>query len=132
MDIFTLVDDVQRAIEPLREERGDFTLAMLYNSDGLHAGSSWNLIISAPWTDKMGLAEATRLLAYALSERLEAQDKPAISRVTVMKTTDPFVRDITRLYPDVGHAGPKPVNQLSAGSVSEGSAFVLYSQRVAA
>ncbi len=104
---------------------------MLYNPGGLQADSSWNLIVSAPWTDQMGFAEATRLIAHVLSKDLEFQDKRSISRVTVLKTTDPFVEDMTRLYPHVG-AVPIPLNRLSAGSITEGSGFVLYSQKVAA
>jgi hypothetical protein len=130
--IFTLVDDVQRIVEQFRRQRGEFTLAMLYNTGGLQADSSWNFIVSAPWTDEMGFAEATRFIAESLSRDLEFQDKHAISRVTVLKTTDPFVRDMTRLYPDIGAAGPMPINQLTAGSVNEGSGFVLYSQKLAA
>lgn len=132
MRIFTLVDDVQRIVEQLRKGRGEFTLAMLYNAGGLQADSSWNLIVAAPWTDEMGFVEATRLIAGLLSGDVEFQDKHAISRVTVLKTTDPFVRDMTRLYPDIGANGPKPINQLTAGSVNEGSGFVLYSRRAAA
>lgn len=132
MRIFTLVDDVQRVVDQLQGERGQFTLAMLYNRGGLQADSSWNLIVSGPWTDDMGFARATRLITDVLSKDLEFQDKHAISRVTVLRTTDPFVRDMTRLYPDIGAAGPMPINQLTAGSVNEGSGFVLYSRRLAA
>ncbi len=130
MYIFTLVDDVREVVEKLRTERGDFTLAMLYNSGALQAGSSWNLIVSAPWTDELGISEATHLIAEALNRGLEPQDKGAISRVTVLKTSDPFVRDMTKLYPVAGPGGA-PLNQVTAGQITEGSAFVLYSQRAA-
>jgi hypothetical protein len=77
-------------IEELRK-RGEFTLAMLYNS-ALDAQSSWNLIVSAPWADEMGVADATRLIAGALNESLGLENQRAISRITVLKTSDPFVR----------------------------------------
>jgi hypothetical protein len=130
--IFTLVDDIQRIVERLRRERGEFALAMLYNPDGLQADSRWNLIVSAPWMDKMGFAEATLFVTETLSKDSEFQDKRAISRVSVLETADPFVRDMTRLYPDIGGGEPRRVDQLTAGSVNEGSGFVLYSQRAAA
>lgn len=130
MYIFTLVDDVRKVIETVRAEHGEFTLAMLYNSGSLQTGSSWNLIVSAPWTDKLGVGEATHLIANALNQGLDLQDKTAISRVTVLKTYDPFVRDMTRLYPVSGPGGV-PLNQVAAGQITEGSAFVLYSQRAA-
>lgn len=130
MYIFTLVDDVRKIIELLKKQHGDFSLAMLYNSGSLQAPSSWNLIISAAWADKMGIAETTHLIAKALAEHLEPQDKAAISRITVLKTTDPFVRDMTTLYPVSGPDGT-PLSTVTAGEVSEGSAFVLYSLRAA-
>ena len=129
MYIFTLVDDVGRVIEKLRETHGEFALAMLYN-DSLEAASSWNLIISAAWTDSMGVAEATRLIAYALNESLGLENQRAISRITVLKTSDPFVRDMTKLYP-VTRGSRVPLPQLTAGEVTEGAGFILYSQKAA-
>jgi hypothetical protein len=128
MVIFTLVDDVQKVMDSIRKQYGEFTLVMLYNSGSLQIESNWNLIISAPWADKIGITEATRMVAHALSEGLEFQDKHAISRVTVLKTSDPFVRDILDLYPGATSA---PVHQVTAGQVSEGSGFILYSRRAA-
>jgi hypothetical protein len=126
MYIFTLVDDVQKVIEALRAERGEFSLAMLYN-DTLEADSSWNLIVSAPWTDKMGNAEATHVIAQALNQGLGWENQRSISRVTVLKTSNPFVRDMTKLYPGAGI----PIAQVTAGEVTEGSGFIIYSQKVA-
>jgi len=129
MYIFTVVDDVKKVIEGLRNQYGEFTLAMLYSSGTLQAGANWNLIVSAPWTDRMGIAHATRAITNALDQGLELQDKLAISRVSVLKTKDPFVRDMTRLY-DVGSPLDTPV-QMPAGEITEGSAFILYSKRAA-
>ena len=54
MHIATLVADVLKVVETLRKRRGDLVLAMLYSgSEG--ATSSWNLIISAPWAEKLGI-----------------------------------------------------------------------------
>src|ERR1700730_389736 len=129
MYIFTLVDDVGRIIERLREQHGEFTLAMLYNN-ALEAESSWNLIVSAPWTDAMGVAEATRLIARVLNESLGLENQRAISRITVLRTSDPFVRDMTRLYAVRPGAGV-PLSQVTAGARTSGSGFILYSQKVA-
>jgi hypothetical protein len=128
MVVFTLVTDVERVIERLRAQHGDFTLALLYNSV-LQAEWGWNLIVSAPWLDRMGLGEATRLIVNVLYQDASLENKSAISRVTVLKTSDPFVRDITSLYP-VTSGARLPVQQLSAGDVT-GSGFILYSQKAA-
>jgi hypothetical protein len=128
MHISTLVDDVQEVVEELRENHGQFTLAMLYTANSLTASSSWNLIVSAPWTDAMGKVETTHLIAHALHDGLDPDNQSAISRVTVLKTTDPFVRDMTFLYP-VASPGGVPVHQVTAGDISEGTGFVFYSKK---
>lgn len=125
MYIFTLVEGVEKVIDTLREQRGEFRLAMLYNSS-LDASSGWNLIVS-PWTDQMGIGQATRLIATALHDSLDSENRKAISRITVLETSDPFVRDMNRLYP----ASHVPLVQITAGHITEGSGFVLYSQKVA-
>ena len=129
MYIFTLVTDVEKVVESLRAQRGDFTLAMLYNN-ALEAESSWNLIVSALWTDKLGAVEATRVIAQALNQGLGLENQRAISRVTVLKTSDSFVQDMVGLYP-VTPGSRVPVAQLTAGQVTEGSGFILYSQKMA-
>jgi len=128
MYIFTLVTDIEKVIEKLRAEHGEFTLAMLYNSS-LEAELGWNLIVSAPWFDQMSLAAGTRLIANALNQNLGLENQSSISRVTVLKTSEPFVRDITNLYP-VSTGSRIPINQLTAGDLS-GSGFILYSQKAA-
>jgi len=128
MYIFTLVTDIEKVIEKLRAEHGEFTLAMLYNSS-LEAELGWNLIVSAPWLDQMSLAAGTRLIANALNQNLGLENQTSISRVTVLKTSEPFVRDITNLYP-VSTGSRIPINQLTAGDLS-GSGFILYSQKAA-
>jgi hypothetical protein len=128
MYIFTLVGDVQKVIGNLRKQYGDFTLVMLYNSGGLQASSSWNLIVSAPWTDELGVAPATSVIADALNKGLELQDKGPLSRVTVLRTNDPFVLEMTALYP-VTPGSQVPIPQVTAGQITEGSGFLLYSQQ---
>ncbi len=130
MYIGTLVDDVQKVVDNLRSKYGDFTLAMLYNSGGLIAPSSWNLIVSAPWADEMGRFEATHLIARVLHDEMDSENQIAISRVTVLRTDDPFVRDMNFLYPVAPGSAGVPVPQVTAGDITEGGGFVLYSRRV--
>lgn len=127
MYIFTLVTDVRTVLEKLRASYGDFNVAMLYNSS-LGLMSNWNLIVSADWTERLGVAESTKIIARALHESLGLENKQAISRITVLKTTDPFVRDIARLYPVASQEGV-PFNQFTAGDVTEGAGFLFYSQK---
>ena len=124
MVVFTLVSDIEKVLENLRARRGEFKLAMLYNSS-IESTISWNLIVSAPWLDEMKLAPAVNLIARELHEKLGLENMTSISRITVLKTTDPFVRDVTAFYP-VGI----PIPQLTAGEMS-GSGFILHSQKAA-
>ena len=127
MYIFTLVGDVKKVVEKLRLQFGEFNLAMLYNS-ALDSPSNWNLIVSSDWTDRLGIQEATRVIAQKLHDTLGLENRPAISRVTVLKTGDPFVRDMTRLYPVHTREGGIPLSQVTAGDVAEGAGFLFYSQ----
>jgi len=127
MYIFTLVTDVRKVLEGLRDSYGDFDLAMLYNSE-LGVSSNWNLIASSDWCDRLGIAEATKVIARELHQSLGLENKQAISRITVLKTGDPFVQDMTRMYRVVSREGV-PLNQVTAGGVTEGAGFLFYSQR---
>jgi hypothetical protein len=127
MYIFTLVGDVKKVIEILRHRYGDYKLAMLFNSD-LDAPTNWNLIVSSEWTDDLGVSEAIKIIARTLHESLGLENKGAISRITVLKTNDPFVRDMTHIYPVPGGRGGIPLSQVTAGGITEGAGFVFYSQ----
>ena len=125
MYIFTLVSDVRRVIETLRDRYGDYKLAMLYNS-ALDLPSNWNLIVSSDWMGRLGTAESTRVIARELHSSLGLENRDAVSRITVLNTSDPFVRDMTRFYPVP--PGGAPLNQVTAGGVTEGAGFVFYSR----
>lgn len=128
MVVFTLVTDIEKVIRKLQVEYGDFALAMLYNRT-LEAGFDWNLIVAAPWLDRMSLATGTRLIANALNQTLGLENQPSVSRVTVLKTSDPFVQEMTNLYP-VEFGSRLPVPQLAADETL-GSGLILFSQRAA-
>ncbi|MGB2675732.1 MAG: hypothetical protein WAN12_01440 [Candidatus Acidiferrum sp.] len=127
MYIFTLVSDVKKVVEVLRVRYGDFKLAMLYNA-ALDVPTNWNLILASDWTDKLGITEATHLIARELHQCLSMENRSAVSRVTVLNTGDPFVRDMTRLYPVLTREGGVPVSHVTAGDVTDGAGFLIYSQ----
>ncbi len=127
MYIFTLVSDVKKVVEVLRTRHGDFKLAMLYNT-ALDVSTNWNLILASDWTDKLGITEATHLVARELLQSLSMENRSAVSRITVLSTGDPFVRDMTRLYPVLTREGGVPVSHITAGDVTDGAGFLIYSQ----
>jgi hypothetical protein len=126
--IGTLVDSVHKVVDTLRSKHGELTLAMLYNSGGLNSTSNWNLIVSGPWADEMGKFDATHLVAQALHDGLDSEHQIAISRVTILRTDDPFSRDMNFLYPVPPGSKGVPVALVTAGDVSEGGGFVLCSR----
>jgi hypothetical protein len=128
MYISTLVDDVQKVVEELRTEHGDFVLAMLYARNE-SADSGWNLIVSAQWTDHIETADATRLVIQALSAGLDSENKRSISRVTVLPTTDPFVREIVSYYQVASPGAGQWIRNVSADGVPIGNGFLFYSQQ---
>ena len=128
MPVFTLVSDVRKVVETLRARYGEYKLAMLYNSAALDVPTNWNLIVSSDWADKLGIAEATRRIGYELHLSLELENRAAVSRVTVLRTNDPFVRDMTHLYPVSGNQTGLPISNVVAGEITEGAGFVFYSQ----
>src|SRR5215469_14349556 len=117
MPVFTLVSDVRKVIEALRARCGEYKLAMLYNSGALDVPTNWNLIVSSDWADKLGIAEATRRIAHELHLSLGLENRAAVSRVTVLKTNDSFVRDMTHFYHVSGHGKSLPLSQVVAGGI---------------
>jgi len=129
MPVNTLVSDVRKVVETLRDRYGEYKLAMLYNSATLDVQTNWNLIVSSDWTDSLGIAEATQQFARELHLKLGLENRTAVSRITVLKTNDPFVRDMTHLYPVSSYQRELPLGQVVAGGITEGAGFVYYSQR---
>jgi hypothetical protein len=129
MYIATLVDDIARVIDRLREERGDFFLAMLYSRDE-DADGNWNLIVSAPWVNELGKIEATSVVARALSEGLGFENKSSITRITALPTTDPFVQQVTFYAGGVSLPHSVPVRNLSFAGVPIGSGVVFFSRPI--
>lgn len=125
--IDTLSDEVQSAIDNLREEKGEFALAMLYN-DGL-ATTGWNVIVAARWADNLGRAEAIRVVIQALRERLGEGNKQAISRITVLPTNDAFVEAITSVYQINSPGARQWVQNIVVAGIPIGVAYILYSRR---
>ena len=131
MHINTLVDEVQKVLDKLSAEHGEFGLAMLYNSDSLSASYNWHFIVSAPWTDKMGMVESIHLIAHALHDGMNFENRQAISRIRVLDTSDPFVQEITFLYPAISPGAGVPIGHVRAGDITDGSGFIFHSRKPA-
>ncbi len=128
MYLATLVSDIQKVLEGLRVSRGAFALAMLYSSfEGGEGG--WNLIVSGPWADELGSSEATLVVARALQQGLGMENRPLISRVTVLPTNDPFVMEITSLFHVAGPGSAVHITNSTFGGVHVPRGVLFYAQR---
>ena len=119
--------DIQRVVHRLIAEHGGLSLAMLYKRNDVPE-NGWNLIVAAPWTDQFGRARATGVVTRALSDELTLENKQMISRVTILPTKDPFVREITSLYQVASPGAEQWVTNISAAGIPIGVGYIFYSR----
>jgi len=127
--IETTVSDVQKVLELLQAQHGKFALAMLYSRDE-PSETGWNLIVAAPWADRLSKADATGIVVDALSVHLGMENKRAISRVTVLPVREDFVREMTSFFQVASPGAAHPVHNVSAAGIPIGAGYVFYSQHV--
>jgi hypothetical protein len=126
MYIATLVDDIAKVLTKIETLHStEFSFAMLYSrSESTDFG--WNLIVAASWADE-DLRAARLQIAYALHDDLGAEHQIAITRITTLKTTDPFVSDAKFYAGRVAMSDPKPVQNLAFDGVPVVSGIILRS-----
>jgi hypothetical protein len=100
---------------------------MLYNR-AEEASTGWNLIVAAPWADELGVADSTEVIVRELSQNLGLENKTAISRVTVLKTDDSFVRAMNDYFNSIPPQGVQPVRNIVVDGVPIGSGYVFFSE----
>jgi len=123
----TFRPDIQRVVSRLIKEHGGLSLAMLYKRNDA-SENAWNLIVAAPWTDRLGRAQAIDIVTRTLSEELSFENKQIISRVTILPTRDQFVREITSYYQVASPGAEQWVTNISAAGIPIGVGYIFYSQ----
>lgn len=72
-------------------EKGNFTLfALLERDDSL---GKWDVIVSADWIDNQE-KELIKLIASKISKILTREEQLMLSRIVILQSTDPFVRNL--------------------------------------
>jgi len=85
-----LARQVSAFLEKMVEQKRDFTLAMLVPSEtGL--SDRWNLVLSAPWTDRDGLNATIPTITSLLVKHLSNVNAHKLERISVLPTTHPLV-----------------------------------------
>jgi hypothetical protein len=82
------------AIRKIGERKGPFTLAMLIPTSAHHP-AEWNAVFSAKWLDPLSIGEAVKTAFDELNATLSSAAIANIQRVSVLRTTESFVREIT-------------------------------------
>ena len=81
------------AIREIANRKGFFTLVMLLPSNTHEA--QWDAVFSAKWLDPLSLREAVKSMSNELKETLAEGAFAKIKRVSILRTTESFVREVT-------------------------------------
>lgn len=96
MDNEILVKEFQKMIKGLKQEKGAISLFMLKAFDA--DMNDWNLVVSAPAYDNLTLKTALTHLITVLNNHLSQAILRRIIQSSILKTTDPFVREINQVF----------------------------------
>jgi hypothetical protein len=97
MDQEILVKDLRKLYRELDRQYGPVALMMLLAPDAF-LEEAWDLIISARGFDPITRGEAIRKITELLSSIVDRKSWQKIIRATVLKTDDPFVREMNRSF----------------------------------
>jgi hypothetical protein len=96
MDHEILVREFRQILQILKQKNGSVSLFMLKAFE--YDTSDWNLIVSAPSYDNLALKAALINLLTVLNNYLSQGIRRKIIRSAVLKTTDPFVKEINQVF----------------------------------
>ena len=82
------------AVRKIGERKGPFTLAMLIPTSAHHP-AEWNAVFSAKWLDPLSVGQAVKTVLDELNAMLSKAAIANVQRVSVLRTTESFVREIT-------------------------------------
>lgn len=100
MDKKILVDKLKAFIKKYEAKRDHFNLAMLLDNEPNSIESSYTLLLSSKWLDNKSPKQAVNeVLNNIINEiGVNSDEFKKISRVSVIKTKDPFVYGITSAF----------------------------------
>lgn len=101
MDKEILVKNIQALVSDYSQHGQDFILVMLIPTDPNVIDSKYTVLVSAYWLDNKSPKDAVNLILKDLIGKIGSTDSPQyrkIARVTVVKTSDPFVKGITSTF----------------------------------
>ena len=93
-----MVEKLRAIIKEFIAKNGEFSLVMLIPSEPNVIDSKVTLLISAQWLDKKNPKQATDLIVKSLRKNLDDRELPYITRVTIVNSSDNFVKAINAAF----------------------------------
>lgn len=93
-----VVDKIREAINDITGKEGEFRLVIVIPNEPNTIGSKATLMLSAPWLDEKSPKQAIRLISDRLKESLTEQQFSYIERITVINSSDEFVRTLNQAF----------------------------------
>jgi len=93
-----MVKKIREALKKIETDKREFSLAMLIPTEPNVIDSKLSLIVSAPWLDKMNPKQAIELIVKGLKEHLDSSSLSYVSRVTIVNSSDDFVKAINSAF----------------------------------
>ncbi|WP_195953554.1 hypothetical protein [Clostridium saudiense] len=115
MDKKILVESVRKFTDYLVETNGEVKLSLLLPNDESIDSTYYTFVISAEWLNNRGIREP---IAYIFDKMIDLYNEEIykyVSRVTVLNTNDPFVKDISFL--EKVHNDIKPIYNINVNGV---------------
>lgn len=101
MDKEILVKKIQALVGDYSQRNQTFSLVMLIPTDPDMIDSKYTLLVSAHWLDNESPKDAVNLILRDLINKIGSTNSPEyrkIARVTIVKTSDPFVNAVTTAF----------------------------------
>ncbi|HEX8410456.1 MAG TPA: hypothetical protein VF883_16445 [Thermoanaerobaculia bacterium] len=129
MDQEILVKAFRKVAAQLEKAHGPLALMLLVAPDE-ETSNSWNVVVSARGLDSKSLGEGVRELSRTLRASLNESLWPMVSRVTFLRTDDPFVHAFTQRYPTLRSGST--LEAVSVSGIDIPRAVVVETNRLAA
>lgn len=123
-----MVKKLGTLIKEFVAEKGKFSLVMLIPSEPNVLDSKVTLLISAPWLDKESPKQAIDLIVKRLRKHLDDVELPYITRVTIVNSSDNFVKAINAAFNVT--EGKVDITNCNVFGVQIDKAIILESHRV--
>lgn len=129
MDQEVLVNEFLKLLPRLEKMSGPLTLLLLVAPDQVTT-NEWNVVVSGFDLDEKSRGDAIRSMSTALRRVLKRSWWPAIKRLTVLRTDDPWVLAFRRNY---SHVPPGAIlHGISVSGVDIAKAVIVEAKKQAA